>query len=64
MKMSCMKLTRSRSSFPTFDCQLGYREQLNQLSSFIDGTQIYGLDEKRSKALRLLQGGNFEKIQF
>jgi hypothetical protein len=52
-----MKLTRSVQSFPTFNCSLGYREQLNQHSAYIDATQIYGNTENRSQALRLGQKG-------
>ncbi len=36
---------------------LGYREQLNLLSSYIDGSQIYGLDSVRASALRKFTGG-------
>lgn len=33
------------------------REQLNSISSFIDGTPIYGIDLPRSNQIRLFQGG-------
>jgi hypothetical protein len=36
----------------------GYREQLNLLSSFIDGSQVYGIDLTRSQQLRTFNGGN------
>ena len=51
----CIQITRSSASFPTVDCDLSnkkYREQLNLMSSFLDGTQIYGINETRSKWLR------------
>lgn len=35
----------------------GAREQLNILSSFVDGTHIYGFNEQRSKQLRSFVGG-------
>ena len=57
MRMSCLRFTRSASSFPTFNCNTGQRDQLNSLSSFIDGTQIYGSDLKTSNSLRLFQSG-------
>lgn len=53
----CIKLTRSKSSLSNFNCDLGYREQINQHSAFIDGTQIYGINEKRSQILRANQRG-------
>ena len=59
LKGNCMKLTRSVSSFPFFNCSFGYREQINQHSAYIDATQIYGNSEKRAKALRLGQRGLF-----
>lgn len=55
--MSCMKFTRSSAAFSSFDCTLGFREQLNLLSSFIDGTQIYGSNEARSIELRSFRNG-------
>ncbi|CAF0776314.1 unnamed protein product [Brachionus calyciflorus] len=57
LRMSCMRFTRSSAAFSTFDCRLGHREQLNLLTSFIDGTQIYGPSTSRSNELRSFQGG-------
>lgn len=57
MKMSCMQFTRSSAAFPSFDCRLGHREQLNLLSPFIDLTQVYGPNAARSRELRSLQRG-------
>ena len=64
MKMSCMRFTRSSAAFSNFDCRLGHREQLNLLTSFIDGTQIYGPSVSRSKDLRLNQGGEFSETAY
>ena len=57
MQSSCIKFTRSSAAFPTIDCRLGVREQLNIISSFIDGTPIYGSDDEKSKELRANIGG-------
>ena len=57
MKMSCVQFTRSSAAFPTAKCNVGYREQLNLLSSFIDGGIIYGSSKKECDSLRLNSGG-------
>lgn len=57
LNQDCMKFTRSSASFPDFDCNLSYREQLNLLSSFIDGSGIYGIDQERADELRTFSGG-------
>ena len=61
--MSCMRFTRSSAAFPSFDCRLGHREQLNLLTSFIDATQIYGPNTARSQQLRAMQGGQLKTSQ-
>jgi len=57
LRMSCMKFTRSSAAFSSFDCRLGVREQLNLLSAFLDGSQIYGINQERANELRSFQGG-------
>lgn len=57
MKQSCMQFTRSSASFPAYNCNMGYREQLNLLSSHLDGSQIYGENFNVSLDLRLFSGG-------
>ena len=57
---TCIPSTRSSPTFATLDCNLNanrHREQLNLLSSFIDGTQIYGNNKTRSEQLRAFTGG-------
>jgi len=55
---TCINFTRSSASFPDTSCSTpSYREQLNLLSSFIDGTAIYGLDQNRANQLRSFTGG-------
>ena len=34
------------------------RNQVNTITSYVDGSQIYGNDEKKAKSLRLLDGKN------
>jgi len=57
MKQSCMQFTRSSASFPTYDCRMDYREQVNLMSSFIDASQVYGENLNTSLNLRLKTGG-------
>lgn len=57
MRMTCMKFTRSSSTFSSFDCKLGYREQLNLLTSYIDASQVYGTEDFKAKNLREMKGG-------
>jgi len=49
--------TRSSATFPDFSCTSSYREQLNLLSAFIDGSAIYGIDSTRAIELRTFSGG-------
>ena len=58
MNQSCIKFTRSAPSFQNLNCQNQQnREQLNLISSYFDMTQVYGLDSKKSKALRSFING-------
>lgn len=52
----CQEYVRS-SVAPRIGCTLGPREQINQASSFLDGSHIYGTTRKRVEELRLFQGG-------
>lgn len=53
----CVKFTRSSSSFPTLKCNLGYREELNLLTSYLDLSQVYGFSKNTSDELRLFKDG-------
>lgn len=54
--VGCMNLVRNAPS-PPIGCRLRAREQLNQLTSFIDGSMIYGNDEQQAAGLRQFHGG-------
>ncbi|XP_072140526.1 peroxidase-like isoform X1 [Dermacentor andersoni] len=51
---TCMNMPRSA---PCTRCTLGYREQQDILTSYIDASQIYGSSQNDTMRLRLLQGG-------
>ncbi len=57
LNQTCLNFTRSSAAFPSFNCTSSYREQLNLVSSFIDGSQIYGLDSTRASELRTFSNG-------
>ncbi|XP_043274789.1 uncharacterized protein [Venturia canescens] len=53
-KRDCMEFVRSA---PAPQCKIGPRQQLNQVTSFIDGSVIYGSDGETAKSLREGRGG-------
>lgn len=57
LDQKCMKFTRSSATFPDFECSIPYREQLNTLSAYLDGSAIYGINEERSNQLREFRNG-------
>ncbi|XP_056645270.1 peroxidasin homolog isoform X2 [Diorhabda sublineata] len=52
--VSCMEFVRSA---PAPTCCLGPREQMNQVTSYIDGSVVYSVDEDFAKKLRTLKNG-------
>lgn len=52
----CMSFVRSGVA-PREGCALGQREQLNQLSAFIDGGMVYGRSQQETESLRSFSGG-------
>ncbi|CAF0930096.1 unnamed protein product [Brachionus calyciflorus] len=57
LNQTCMEFTRSSATFPDFNCSTTHREQLNLLSSYIDGSAIYGIDTTRASELRSFTNG-------
>ena len=55
-KKSCMNFARSEGS-PDIDCQPGPLQQINQISHWLDGSNIYGSSKEQAKSLRQFQGG-------
>ncbi|XP_037082057.1 peroxidase-like [Pollicipes pollicipes] len=53
---SCMEFVRS-SPAPRPDCTLGPRDQINQITSFLDASNVYGSSDEEMNQLRLFSGG-------
>ncbi|KAL3886200.1 hypothetical protein ACJMK2_026209 [Sinanodonta woodiana] len=56
---TCMNFVRAFPT-PNLACTLGQREQLNQNTHYIDGSQIYGSDKSTSDSLRSFTGGTLK----
>ncbi|XP_039754369.1 peroxidasin homolog [Pararge aegeria] len=60
----CLDFVRS-SPAPRDDCALGWREQFNQVSAYIDGSPLYASSARQSDKLRLFRNGmlQYGKVQ-
>lgn len=57
--ITCMEFLRSA---PAKTCCFGPREQMNQVSSFIDASVVYGSEEKIVNQLRTFQNGSLKML--
>ncbi|XP_043188450.1 peroxidase-like [Amphibalanus amphitrite] len=53
---TCMEFVRS-SPAPRPDCTLGPRDQINQITSYLDASNVYGSSDEEMTQLRLFNGG-------
>ncbi|CAH2040203.1 unnamed protein product, partial [Iphiclides podalirius] len=56
----CLNFVRSVTT-PRDDCGLGYAEQMNTVTSFLDGSPIYGSDPALASKLREKSGGRLKE---
>lgn len=58
--VSCMEFVRAA---PAPVCSFGPREQLNQATSFLDASVVYGTTDSVMNQLRTMQGGELKMLQ-
>lgn len=61
MNQTCIQFSRSSPTFQNVNCvNQTYREQLNAISSYLDGSQIYGSSLAVSQSLRAFVNGTLK----
>ena len=55
-RKSCMNFVRSTPG-PALDCSIRYREQINQLTHWLDLSQVYGPSSMEQREVREFRGG-------
>ncbi|XP_047025906.1 peroxidase-like [Helicoverpa zea] len=58
--IKCLNFVRSVTT-PRDDCSLGHAEQMNTVTSYLDGSPIYGSDKKLASKLRSRSGGRLRQ---
>eukprot|EP00092_Neocalanus_flemingeri_P012666 GFUD01013650.1.p1 GENE.GFUD01013650.1~~GFUD01013650.1.p1 ORF type:complete len:825 (+),score=137.26 GFUD01013650.1:131-2605(+) len=58
-RSTCMNLVRSTPA-PALDCSVRYREQVNQLTHWLDSSQIYGSNDQEQRGVRTFSGGRLQ----
>lgn len=59
---TCMEFVRSLPA-PKPECTFGSREQINQLTAYLDGSNVYGSTEEEIKNLRAFKGGKLKILK-
>ena len=62
-RQRCMNFVRSMIGVRE-DCSLGYADQLNQITSYLDASNIYGSTDEDQRQLRAGQGGLLRTERF
>ena len=60
---TCMEFVRS-SPASRSDCSLGPRDQINQITSYLDASNIYGSTKDEQDSLRLGRFGKFKMLKY
>ena len=58
-RKTCMALSRSLSS-PGLKCELEFKQQMNQITHWLDASNIYGSSETVASRLRTKSGGQLK----